>query len=223
MFRAMSTRRDYRGYGVLNKEDEEEASAPILGKPKLSRNRTVPAAAKFFSSSSKKVTSEDNFRASAQVKEAKKASKIHPIFSLFETKRKKKATARPEFSSLAMFRALSTRRDYSGYDELIKEEAPSVPLVEPKLNRNRSVPAAKFFSPSRKVMTPEQNFPMSPQVNKEAKKASKIHPIFSLFETKKKKKATARPEFSRYIQYVREGGFGDVLQTSSVPPTSPRR
>ncbi|KAK6798079.1 hypothetical protein RDI58_005781 [Solanum bulbocastanum] len=99
MLRAMSTRRDYRGYGVLNKEDEEEASAPILGKPKLSRNRTVPAAAKFFrSSSSKKVTSEDKFRASAQVKGAKKASKIHPIFSLFETKRKKKATARPEFS-----------------------------------------------------------------------------------------------------------------------------
>ncbi|KAK4711840.1 hypothetical protein R3W88_006353 [Solanum pinnatisectum] len=118
-----------------------------------------------------------------------------------------------------MFRALSTRRNYRGYDELIKEEAPSAPLVEPKLNRNTSVPAAKFFSPSRKVTTPEQNFPMSPQVNKETKKASKIHPIFSLFETKKKKKATARPEFSRYIQYVREGGFGDVLQTSSVPPT----
>ncbi|KAH0700241.1 hypothetical protein KY285_014488 [Solanum tuberosum] len=95
----MSTRRDYRGYGVLIKEDqEEEICAPILGKPKLSRNRTVPAAAKFFSSSSKKVTSEDNFRASAQVKGAKKASKIHPIFSLFETKKKKKATARPEFS-----------------------------------------------------------------------------------------------------------------------------
>ncbi|KAL3377993.1 hypothetical protein AABB24_004095 [Solanum stoloniferum] len=99
MLRAMSTRRDYRGYGVLIKEDEEEICAPILGKPKLSRNRTVPAAAKFFSSSSKKVTSEDNFRASsAQVKGAKKASKIHPIFSLFETKKKKKATARPEFS-----------------------------------------------------------------------------------------------------------------------------
>ncbi|XP_055804687.1 uncharacterized protein LOC129873589 [Solanum dulcamara] len=98
MFRAMSTRRDYRGYGVLNKEEKDEPCAPILGKPKLSRNRTVPAAAKFFSSSSKKVTDEDNFRASAQVKEAKKASKIHPIFSLFETKRKKKATARPEFS-----------------------------------------------------------------------------------------------------------------------------
>ncbi|KAK4711843.1 hypothetical protein R3W88_006356 [Solanum pinnatisectum] len=94
----MSTRRDYRGYGVLIKE--EEICAPLLGKPKLSRNRTVPAAAKFFrSSSSKKVTSaEDNFRANAQVKGAKKASKIHPIFSLFETKRKKKATARPEFS-----------------------------------------------------------------------------------------------------------------------------
>ncbi|CAN4080101.1 unnamed protein product [Withania somnifera] len=116
-----------------------------------------------------------------------------------------------------MFRALSRRRDYRGYDELIKEEAPSIPLVEPKLIRNRSVPAAKIFSPST-----EQNFPMTPQMNKEAKKASKIHPIFSLFETKRKKKATARPEFSRYIQYVRDGGFGDVLQTISAPPTPTR-
>ncbi|CAN4083317.1 unnamed protein product [Withania somnifera] len=107
-----------------------------------------------------------------------------------------------------MFRALSTRRDYRGYDELIKEEAPSTPLVDPKLN-----PAAKIFSPSRKWTSTEQNFP----------EASKIHPIFSLFETKKKKKATARPEFSRYIQYIREGGFGDVLQTTSVSPTPPRQ
>ena len=109
-----------------------------------------------------------------------------------------------------MFRAMSTRRGYKGYEELIKEEEPSAPLVEPKLIRNRSVPVAKIFSPSKKV-TSEQNFPATP----EAKKASKIHPIFSLFETKKKKKATARPEFSRYIQYVRDGGFGDVLQTTS--------
>ncbi|XP_009631047.2 uncharacterized protein [Nicotiana tomentosiformis] len=114
---------------------------------------------------------------------------------------------------------MSTRRGYKGYEELIKEEEPSAPLVEPKLIRNRSVPVAKIFSPSRKV-TSEQNLSATPQVNKEAKKASKIHPIFSLFETKKKMKATARPEFSRYIQYVREGGFGDVLQT--IPPTPTR-
>ncbi|OIT31822.1 PREDICTED: uncharacterized protein LOC109208179 [Nicotiana attenuata] len=116
-----------------------------------------------------------------------------------------------------MFRAMSTRRGYKGYEELIKEEEPSAPLVVPKLIRNRSVPVAKIFSPSKKMS--EQNFPATPQVNKEAKKASKIHPIFSLFETKKKKKATARPEFSRYIQYVREGGFGDVLQTTPPTPT----
>nr|XP_009759960.1 PREDICTED: uncharacterized protein LOC104212414 [Nicotiana sylvestris] len=115
-----------------------------------------------------------------------------------------------------MFRAMSTRRDYRGYEELIKEEEPSAPILgKPKLSRNRTVPAAaKFFSSSSKKVTSEENFRATTQL-KEAKKASKIHPIFSLFETKKKKKATARPEFSRYIQYVRDGGFGDVLQTTS--------
>ncbi|XP_055803612.1 uncharacterized protein LOC129872717 [Solanum dulcamara] len=112
---------------------------------------------------------------------------------------------------------MSTRRDYKGYEELIKEEAPSAPLItlEPKLSKSRTVPAAaNFFSSSSKKVTSEDNFRENTQL-KEAKKASKIHPIFSLFETKRKKKATARPEFSRYIQYVREGGFGDVLQTTS--------
>ncbi|KAH0771123.1 hypothetical protein KY290_015104 [Solanum tuberosum] len=47
MFRAMSTRRDYRGYDEL-----------IMLEPKLSKSRTVPAAVNFFSSSSKKVTSD---------------------------------------------------------------------------------------------------------------------------------------------------------------------
>ncbi|XP_016475586.1 uncharacterized protein LOC107797230 [Nicotiana tabacum] len=111
---------------------------------------------------------------------------------------------------------MSTRRDYRGYEELIKEEEPSAPILgKPKLSRNGTVPAAaKFFSSSSKKVTSEENFRATTQL-KEAKKASKIHPIFSLFETKKKKKATARPEFSRYIQYVRDGGFGDVLQTTS--------
>ncbi|XP_059294795.1 uncharacterized protein LOC132047832 [Lycium ferocissimum] len=112
---------------------------------------------------------------------------------------------------------MSTRRDYRGYEELIKEEAPSAPMIilEPKLSKSRTVlPAANFFSSSSRKVTSEENFQANAQL-KEAKKASKIHPIFSLFETKKKKKATARPEFSRYIQYVREGGFGDVLQTTS--------
>ncbi|KAK4711842.1 hypothetical protein R3W88_006355 [Solanum pinnatisectum] len=62
----MSTRRDYRGYDEL-----------IMLEPKLSKGRTVPAAVNLFSSSSKKVTSENNFWANTQLKEA---SKIHPIF-----------------------------------------------------------------------------------------------------------------------------------------------
>ncbi|CAN4080097.1 unnamed protein product [Withania somnifera] len=116
-----------------------------------------------------------------------------------------------------MFRAMSRRRSHRGYEELIKEEAPYAPLItlEPKLSKSRTVPAAAnfFTSSSSKKSMSEDNLRPNTQL-KDVKIASKIHPIFSLFE-KKKKKATARPEFSRYIQYVRDGGFGDVLQTTS--------
>ena len=65
-----------------------------------------------------------------------------------------------------------------------------------------------MFGSSSKL-TPEVTFPNNSQV-KPTKKVSKSHPIFSLFNARRKKKTTARPEFARYLEYVKEGGLWDM-------------
>ncbi|GMH24571.1 hypothetical protein Nepgr_026414 [Nepenthes gracilis] len=119
-----------------------------------------------------------------------------------------------------MFRSLSTRRSYHGYDRLgIESSSPadaadggvdmhmmksssSAGGVGVQMKRTVSVPAGVFdFRFSKKQGTTLE------LGAKEAKKASKIHPLFGLFDGKKrKKKWTARPEISRYLEYVKEGG-----------------
>ncbi|XP_074365417.1 uncharacterized protein LOC141706564 [Apium graveolens] len=116
-----------------------------------------------------------------------------------------------------MLRAFSTRR--SGYDRLVDES--SIGLVEVKLSRSTTLPAKLFGS--RRKATPEVNLPHVPEQKpskakkiqensgeKQVKKASKILPIFSIFEKRRQKKATAKPEFARYMEYVKEGGTWDA-------------
>ncbi|XAR52915.1 hypothetical protein NMG60_11021248 [Bertholletia excelsa] len=111
-----------------------------------------------------------------------------------------------------MFRALSTRRSGRGYERLVDE--PSNHLLEAKLNRSRSVPAKVLFGSCRKL-APQKKDPANPPA-KQAKKVSKIHPLFSLFDTgRRKNKPTAKPEFARYMEYVEEGGLWD--KGSNVP------
>ncbi|GER27970.1 50S ribosomal protein L31 [Striga asiatica] len=104
-----------------------------------------------------------------------------------------------------MFRALSARRNRHGYESL-HDDAMSAALV-PKLSRAKSTPAKILMSCSKKLKSVTARDKTHSQKEKEkVKKTSKIHPFFSLFETGRKKKATAKPEFSRYLEYVREGG-----------------
>ncbi|KAL2236300.1 UNVERIFIED_CONTAM: hypothetical protein Sindi_0821700 [Sesamum indicum] len=115
-----------------------------------------------------------------------------------------------------MFRALSTRRSRRGYEHLAHDddddEAASTPaalLPAAKLSRAKSLPAKakQIFSCSSK------NSCSAAAEQAVIKKASKVHPLFSLFEmSRRKKKATAKPEFSRYLEYVREGGVWDVKE-----------
>ncbi|KAG9149841.1 hypothetical protein Leryth_025103 [Lithospermum erythrorhizon] len=110
-----------------------------------------------------------------------------------------------------MFRSFSTRASRRGYEELLEEYETSSSGshgLGGKLSRVASVPA-KIFSPSRKnPLEKIMDNPSSNLADKHAKKASKIHPIFALFGTSKKsKKATSKPEFQRYINYLKEGGM----------------
>ncbi|KAG6397370.1 hypothetical protein SASPL_143537 [Salvia splendens] len=103
-----------------------------------------------------------------------------------------------------MFRALSVRRQ--GYEQLGEgdEPSPSASLM-PKLSRTTSVPTKVMNSPKR-----------VPTAAQEANKASKVHPFFSMFETKRRKKATMKPEFSRYLEYLKEGGAWDMAANKPV-------
>ncbi|GAA0148909.1 hypothetical protein LIER_08221 [Lithospermum erythrorhizon] len=116
-----------------------------------------------------------------------------------------------------MFRSFSARPSHRGYEELIDghDETTSSTNHGSKLSRVASV-HAKIFSPSRKVPLDKIiDRPSSNLADKHAKKAIKVHPIFSLFGTSKKsKKATARPEFQRYINYLKEGGMVPKVKES---------
>ncbi|GJR36738.1 hypothetical protein Tco_1475551 [Tanacetum coccineum] len=113
-----------------------------------------------------------------------------------------------------MFRALSTRR---GYDQLISDSTIDDQLTDPKMLRSTTLPA-NFFGefPTKFVLEPKVPKKVD-FIEKQVKKASKVHPLFSLFERKsRKKKATAKPEFSRYMQYLKEGGVWDANSAKPV-------
>ncbi|KAJ8764515.1 hypothetical protein K2173_006255 [Erythroxylum novogranatense] len=111
-----------------------------------------------------------------------------------------------------MFRALSTRRGRNRYERLADESAAG--LLDGKLTRARSVPS-KVFSLSSSS-TKELTFPNNPAPVKPSKKVIKSHPLLNLFYSGRKKKPTAKPEFSRYLQYVKEGGVWDLSSNKPV-------
>ncbi|XP_022775330.1 uncharacterized protein LOC111317194 [Durio zibethinus] len=128
------------------------------------------------------------------------------------------ASLSSSYHAMAMLRAFSTRRSHGGYERLLEAEVDepvsSVSRFEAQLKRARSVPA-RVFGLSRKF-TPESTMPENSQVKKSSsstsnKKVTKSpHPLFSLFDARRKKKTTAKPEYARYVEYLKEGGMWDT-------------
>ncbi|KAI3798875.1 hypothetical protein L1987_34159 [Smallanthus sonchifolius] len=117
-----------------------------------------------------------------------------------------------------MFRAMSLRKVHRGYEPLISESDVPDPLsLDAKMIRSTTLPA-HFFGDIPLKLVPESKAPAKVvSIEKQVKKVSKLHPLFSLFERKSRmKKATAKPEFSRYMQYIKEGGTWDA---NAVKPT----
>lgn len=109
-----------------------------------------------------------------------------------------------------MFRALSCRRNWSSYERLEDE----LSLLEVKLKRDRSLPARAFTLKNITNIEPQND---NVQVKQKKKKKASIldHPLFSLFDGRAKKKPSSRPEFARYLEYIKEGGTWDLK--SSMP------
>ncbi|GKC63974.1 hypothetical protein Tco_1096572 [Tanacetum coccineum] len=97
-----------------------------------------------------------------------------------------------------MFRAMSSRNKvHRGYDQLVSESTADDVLMDAKMLRSTTLPA-NFFGKLPTKFVPDPEGPAKVvSVEKQVKKASKFHPLFSLFERRnRKKKATARPDFS---------------------------
>ncbi|CAH2051350.1 unnamed protein product [Thlaspi arvense] len=116
---------------------------------------------------------------------------------------------------MQMLRTLSTRtRSRRGGYELVGDES-TFGILGAKLRRSTSVP---YYAPSIRL---GGGFPavleeLPRQKSKKTVVTSKFsHPIFSLFR-RSKKKATAKPEFSRYYEYLREGGVWDLRSNAPV-------
>ncbi|XP_027178996.1 uncharacterized protein LOC113777959 [Coffea eugenioides] len=111
-----------------------------------------------------------------------------------------------------MLRALSTRngRRY----EKIEEGGQSSAVLEAQLNKSRSLPAKLFGSQQKSTrgQTAEEK-----SAAKQARTVSKIHPMFNLFDPRLRKKATANPEFSRYLEYLKEEGTAGLGPTPNMP------
>ncbi|KDP21749.1 hypothetical protein JCGZ_03379 [Jatropha curcas] len=106
--------------------------------------------------------------------------------------------------------ALSTRRSqHGGYEKLADESTIGLlpPAEAPTLKRSKTVPS--------RVLVSSTKLPSELPLPKVKKANSKSHPLFSLFDSRRKKKATAKPEFTRYLEYVKEGGVWDV--NSNMP------
>ncbi|CAN8328058.1 unnamed protein product [Cochlearia groenlandica] len=121
---------------------------------------------------------------------------------------------------MQMLRSLSTRtRSRRGGYERVSDDSTFSLLGAAKLRRSTSVP---YYAPSIKlggvggVPTILEELPR--QKSKKVKPTSKFsHPIFSfLYGNKKKKSTTTKPEFSRYIEYLKEGGMWDARSNTPV-------
>ncbi|XP_010467633.1 PREDICTED: uncharacterized protein LOC104747656 [Camelina sativa] len=120
---------------------------------------------------------------------------------------------------MQMIRTLSTRTRSrrSGYERVSDDSTFS--LLGAKLRRSTSVP---YYAPSIRL---GGDFPVileklpSQKPNKTVVTSKLSHPIFSLFDgyrRRSKKKATAKPEFSRYHEYLKESGMWDSRSNTPV-------
>ncbi|XP_027347902.1 uncharacterized protein LOC113859293 [Abrus precatorius] len=115
-----------------------------------------------------------------------------------------------------MFRSMSTRRGPARYERLGKESATTA-LLNEGFKRSTSLPSRAFNS-SRKMGLGSTFVEINLQRNptKKGNNDKKSHPLLSFLDLRRKKKTTARPEFARYLEYLKEGGMWDLNSNKPV-------
>ncbi|PWA79303.1 hypothetical protein CTI12_AA207760 [Artemisia annua] len=87
-----------------------------------------------------------------------------------------------------MFRAMSSRKVHRGYEQFISEPTADDVDLDAKMIRSTTLPA-NFYGelPVKFVMEPKKPAKLN-FVEKQLKKASKVHPLFSLFERRNQRR-----------------------------------
>lgn len=120
-----------------------------------------------------------------------------------------------------MFRSMSTRRGPGGrYERLGKESATTV-LLNEEFKRSTSLPSRAYNSSRRNMALGSTFGDINILQRNPTKKANnnsnkKSHPLLSFLDLRRKKKTTAKPEFSRYLEYLKEGGMWDLNSSKPV-------
>ncbi|OIV93597.1 hypothetical protein TanjilG_04829 [Lupinus angustifolius] len=119
-----------------------------------------------------------------------------------------------------MFRSMTSRR---GYERLGKESS-TITLLNDEFKRSTSL-ASQAPSFSRRVTSSSRasssstfgNISLQRNPTKKGNNdKKKIHPLLSFLDFGRKKKTTAKPEFSRYLEYLKEGGIWDLNSNKPV-------
>ncbi|XP_010254779.1 PREDICTED: uncharacterized protein LOC104595648 [Nelumbo nucifera] len=101
---------------------------------------------------------------------------------------------------------LHTKRSHRGYEKLHNEHSTDVSTS--KLIKVAANLLVKLFRSSTKKHIQEVTTVAHHQA-KQNTKLSKIHPLFNILDPQRSKKAMAKPEFLRYLEYMKEAGTWD--------------
>ncbi|XP_061342384.1 uncharacterized protein LOC133288598 [Gastrolobium bilobum] len=117
-----------------------------------------------------------------------------------------------------MFRSTSTRRGPAKYEKLDKESAANGNSNE-EFKRSTSFPSQSSSSSKKMALGStfgDINLQRNPTKKADNNPKEKSHPLFSFFDLRRKKKTTAKPEFARYLEYLKEGGMWDSNSNEPV-------
>ncbi|KAK7262879.1 hypothetical protein RJT34_30460 [Clitoria ternatea] len=114
-----------------------------------------------------------------------------------------------------MFRSMSTRRGPGGKYERLGKETVTTALLNEGLKRSTSLPS-RVSNSSRKMALGDINILQRNPTKKANKSDKKSHPLLSFLDLRRKKKTTAKPEFARYLEYLKEGGMWDLKSNKPV-------
>ncbi|XP_027362136.1 uncharacterized protein LOC113869839 [Abrus precatorius] len=118
-----------------------------------------------------------------------------------------------------MFRSTSTQRGPTKYEKLDKENGVNIETWNEELKRSTSLPSRASSSPTKMDIDStfgDINLQRNPTKKANSNSKEKSHPLFSFFDLRRKKKTTAKPEFARYLEYVKEGGMWDLNSNKPV-------